>query len=269
MELNCLINSLFSKNKLNHYIRTYEVIPFSHNHGIIEFIDGLASLKSICNELYLKENISIANVTKKYAKTKKIKAQNFKEVIGMFPPRFYKWFEKNFNTPYNWYMARDNYTKTYAVMNIMGWFMGLGDRHADNILFDINVGDTVHVDLNCIFESSKKLSIPERVPFRLTQNVIDAFGVLGLEGTYTNTMNETLELFLKNRNLIISNLLSFVYDPLHEWRIRKEKAPKLVLDVLEKKLSPTDVTLKVEHLNEEASSSTNLSEMYIGWLPFI
>lgn len=28
----------------------------------------------------------------------------------------------------------------------------LGDRHGENILFDSITGDTVHVDLNCLFE---------------------------------------------------------------------------------------------------------------------
>lgn len=269
MELNRLINSLFSKNKSRNHIRTYEVIPFSHNYGIIEFIDGLVSLKAICHDLYSREGISISSVTKKFAKTKKIKAAKYKEVVQIFPPRFYRWFEENFSSPYSWFLARDNYTKTCAVMNIMGWFMGLGDRHADNILFDENVGDLVHVDLNSIFEAAKKLSVPEKVPFRLTQNIVDAFGVLGLEGAYSNSMCETLELFLRNKNIIISNLLSFVYDPLHEWRARKEKAPKQVIESLEKKLAPVDVTSRVELLNEEAISESNLSEMYIGWLPFI
>ena len=28
----------------------------------------------------------------------------------------------------------------------------LGDRHGENILFDSLTGDTVHVDLNCLFD---------------------------------------------------------------------------------------------------------------------
>lgn len=31
-------------------------------------------------------------------------------------------------------------------------FYSLGDRHGENILFDGLSGDTVHVDLNCLFE---------------------------------------------------------------------------------------------------------------------
>lgn len=60
----------------------------------------------------------------------------------------------------------------------------LGDRHGENILFDGMTGDTVHVDLNCLFEKGKTFEIPERVPFRLTHNMVDALGVAGVEGEF-------------------------------------------------------------------------------------
>ena len=58
----------------------------------------------------------------------------------------------------------------------------LGDRHCENILLDTNTGDVVHVDFNCLFEKGKTLETPERVPFRLTQNVVDGLGITGVEG---------------------------------------------------------------------------------------
>lgn len=43
------------------------------------------------------------------------------------------------------------YARTTAVMSMVGYIVGLGDRHGENILFDASCGDTVHVDLNCLF----------------------------------------------------------------------------------------------------------------------
>jgi phosphatidylinositol kinase/protein kinase (PI-3 family) len=43
-------------------------------------------------------------------------------------------------------------------------------------------GATVHVDFNCLFERGKTLETPERVPFRLTQNLVDGLGITGVEG---------------------------------------------------------------------------------------
>ena len=37
------------------------------------------------------------------------------------------------------------------------------------------------------------LAIPEMVPFRLTQNLVDAFGVSGFEGAYRRACEVTLQ----------------------------------------------------------------------------
>jgi serine/threonine-protein kinase ATR len=58
----------------------------------------------------------------------------------------------------------------------------LGDRHCENILLDMNSGAAVHVDFNCLFDKGKQLEVPERVPFRLTQNIVAGLGVTGVEG---------------------------------------------------------------------------------------
>ena len=36
-------------------------------------------------------------------------------------------------------------------MSMVGYILGLGDRHGENILFDSTSGDCVHVDFNCLF----------------------------------------------------------------------------------------------------------------------
>lgn len=33
----------------------------------------------------------------------------------------------------------------------VGYILGLGDRHGENILFDSTTGEAVHVDFNCLF----------------------------------------------------------------------------------------------------------------------
>jgi hypothetical protein len=49
------------------------------------------------------------------------------------------------------YRARTSYIRTTAVMSMVGYMLGLGDRHGENILFDTVSGETIHVDFNCIF----------------------------------------------------------------------------------------------------------------------
>ena len=82
------------------------------------------------------------------------------------PSVFQTWFVQTWPEPSAWLAARMAYSRTLAVMSMIGHVLGwvcclkwrsvanarLGDRHGENILFDSITGDTVHVDLNCLFE---------------------------------------------------------------------------------------------------------------------
>lgn len=46
-------------------------------------------------------------------------------------------------------------------MSMVGFVLGLGDRHAENILIDTLTGDVVHVDFNVLFDKGETLRIPE------------------------------------------------------------------------------------------------------------
>lgn len=100
------------------------------------------------------------------------KREWFKRCIAKNPPIFSNWFRERFTTPHNWYEARNSYVRTTAVMSIVGYILGLGDRHGENILFDSNSGDIVHVDFNCLFNKGELFDVPEIVPFRLTHNMV-------------------------------------------------------------------------------------------------
>lgn len=261
MDLDDLLNKLFDEG---YYIRRYNVIPFTHESGIIEYVPNLCNLKEIVCKYYDNINESIY----KYTRYKKIGGNNMSTLLSQFKPIYNRYLKSTYNDPYQFYTVRESYIKTYAIMNIVGWFIGLGDRHTENIHFDKNTGDTVHVDLNCIFDKAKSLEIPEKVPFRLTQNIVDGFGKLGVEGTYKHTMKYTLRLLKDNRDVIQANLLSFVFDPLFEWA-KKKTEPTKILDVMSQKLDYEDEDEKIEELIEEATDINHLGSMYIGWMSFI
>jgi len=64
---------------------------------------------------------------------------------------------------------------------MIGYIIGLGDRHLDNLLVEFSTGQVVHVDYNVCFEKGRSLRVPERVPFRMTQNIENALGFTGVE----------------------------------------------------------------------------------------
>ena len=58
----------------------------------------------------------------------------------------------------------------------------------------------------------------QRVPFRLTPNLVDAFGISGVEGTFRCTCEVVMRCMRSNHDLLISVLESLLYDPLMDWR---------------------------------------------------
>lgn len=52
---------------------------------------------------------------------------------------------------------------------------------------------------------------------RLTQNMIDGFGVSGPEGVFRRTCEITLDVLRRHRGTILSIMDTFVNDPLVEW----------------------------------------------------
>lgn len=66
----------------------------------------------------------------------------------------------------------------------VGYVVGLGDRHVQNILIDLQTAELVHIDLGVAFEQGRILPTPETVPFRLTRDIVDGMGISGVEGVF-------------------------------------------------------------------------------------
>jgi len=146
-----------------------------------------------------------------------------KQVLSMYPPVLHEWFVEMFPEPSTWLASRLAFGRTAAVMAMVGSILGLGDRHSENILLDTNSGDVVHVDFNCLFEKGKLLETPERVPFRLTQNIVDGLGVTGVEGVFRIACEIVMQLLRDNRDCLMNVLEPFIHDPLVEWEDEKKK----------------------------------------------
>lgn len=89
--------------------------------------------------------------------------------------------------PALWLLARATFMRTTAAWSMAGHVLGLGDRHCDNLLIDIQGGNNVQIDFGHLFDSARDLPYPEVVAFRLSQNMVDSFGVYGVEGGFRTT----------------------------------------------------------------------------------
>ncbi|XP_069036868.1 serine/threonine-protein kinase SMG1 isoform X1 [Lepisosteus oculatus] len=120
-------------------------------------------------------------------------------------------------TPSEWWRVTQSYARSTAVMSMVGYIIGLGDRHLDNVLIDMTTGEVVHIDYNVCFEKGKSLRVPEKVPFRMTHNIETALGVTGVEGIFRLSCEQVIHMMRRGRETLLTLLEAFVYDPLVDW----------------------------------------------------
>jgi PI-3-kinase-related kinase SMG-1 len=116
-----------------------------------------------------------------------------------------------------WWASVQRYSRSTAVMSMVGYVLGLGDRHLDNLLVNVSSGLVAHIDYNVCFEKGRGLRVPERVPFRLTQNLQRALGATGVEGLFRRSCEHALATLRSGRETLLTLLEAFVYDPLLDW----------------------------------------------------
>ena len=116
----------------------------------------------------------------------------------------------------------NGHARSVAVMSMVGYVIGLGDRHLDNILMDFRSGEVVHIDWNVCFEKGSRLKVPEVVPFRMTHTMQAAMGLAGVEGAFRIACEKSLRVLRRNKEALLTLLEAFVYDPLVDWTAEKE-----------------------------------------------
>ena len=73
-------------------------------------------------------------------------------------------------------------------MSMVGYVLGLGDRHPSNLMLDRKSGKVLHIDFGDCFEvAMQREKFPEKVPFRLTRMLVKAMEVSEIEGSFRLT----------------------------------------------------------------------------------
>ncbi len=64
-------------------------------------------------------------------------------------------------------------------MSMVGYILGLGDRHPSNLMLDRLSGKILHIDFGDCFEvAMTREKFPEKIPFRLTRMLVNAMEVV-------------------------------------------------------------------------------------------
>ena len=112
-------------------------------------------------------------------------------------------------------------------MQMVGHVLGLGDRHINNILIDNTSGEVVHIDLGVAFEQGRILPTPEKIPFRLTRDIVDGFGPAGVEGVFRACCEQSITVLRQNSQAVLT-----VLEVMNgNFNIARPEAGKVVLSV--------------------------------------
>ena len=94
----------------------------------------------------------------------------------------------------SWVKHIISFSKTTGLMSIVGYIIGLGDRHPLNIMIQRSTGKVIHVDFGDCFEVTReRVQFAETVPFRLTRMMISVLGPPSIDGSFRKTCESTFK----------------------------------------------------------------------------
>ncbi|KAF6172500.1 hypothetical protein GIB67_007013 [Kingdonia uniflora] len=233
MQLFGLVNTLLGNSRKTAEkdlsIQRYSVIPLSPNSGLIGWVPNCDTLHSLIRE---------------YREARKITLNQEHKLMQGFAPDYdhlpliakvevfqhallntegndlsrVLWLKSR--TSEVWLDRRTNYTRSLAVMSMVGYLLGLGDRHPSNLMLHRYSGKILHIDFGDCFEASmNREKFPEKVPFRLTRMLVKAMEVSGIEGNFRSTCENVMQVLRTNKDSVMAMMEAFVHDPLINWRL--------------------------------------------------
>lgn len=233
MQLFGLVNTLLGNSRKTAEkdlsIQRYAVIPLSPNSGLIGWVPNCDTLHQLIRE---------------YRDARKITLNQEHKLMLSFAPDYdhlplvakvevfeyalhntegddlarVLWLKSR--TSEVWLVRRTNYTRSLAVMSMVGYLLGLGDRHPSNLMLHRYSGKILHIDFGDCFEASMtREKFPEKVPFRLTRMLVKAMEVSGIEGNFRSTCENVMQVLRTNKDSVMAMMEAFVHDPLINWRL--------------------------------------------------
>ncbi|CAE6426128.1 unnamed protein product [Rhizoctonia solani] len=235
MQLFGLVNTLLSQDpdsfKRALHIQRYPIVPLAPNVGLMGWVQQTETLHVLIRDyretrrilLNIEYRLMLQMAPDYESLTLIQKVEVFEYALDNTTGQdLYRilWL-KSVNSE-EWLERRTTYTRSLAVTSMVGYILGLGDRHPSNLLIHRITGKIVHVDFGDCFEvAMNREKYPEKVPFRLTRMLTKAMEVSGIkgQGSYRNTCVITMEVLRGNRESLLAVLEAFVWDPLINWRL--------------------------------------------------
>lgn len=152
--------------------------------------------------------------------------KNFTDICKHIQPVLHHFFFEYFHNPGVWFERRMAYAHSLATTSMIGYILGIGDRHVSNILMDKSTAELIHIDFGIAFEQGRCLPTPELIPFRLTRDMVSALGPSGVEGVYRKSCEKTMDVLRQNKSTILTIVEVLLHDPLYAWSLTSDQASR-------------------------------------------
>lgn len=220
MQLFGLCNTLLAndsecyKRHLN--IQRYPAIPLSQNSGLLGWVPNSDTVHQLIRE-YRESRKILLNIEHRIMLQMAPDYDNLTlmqkvEVFGYALDNttgqdLYRVLWLKSKSSEAWLDRRTNYTRSLGVMSMVGYILGLGDRHPSNLMLDRITGKIIHIDFGDCFEvAMKREKYPERVPFRLTRMLTYAMEVSNIEGSFRTTCEHVMRVLRDNKESVMAVL---------------------------------------------------------------
>ena len=239
MQLFGLVNTLLTndtesfKRHLN--IQPYPAIPLSQQSGILGWVPNSETMHNLIKDyrehrrilLNIEHRIMLQMAPDFDNLTLMQKVEVFSYAMDNTTGKdLYRVLWLKSKSSEAWLERRTTYTRSLATMSMVGYILGLGDRHPSNLLIDKNTGQVVHIDFGDCFEvAMHREKYPERVPFRLTRMLTFAMEVSNIDGSYKISCEAVMRVIRSNKESLMAVLEAFIHDPLLNWRLGRRESP--------------------------------------------
>jgi phosphatidylinositol kinase/protein kinase (PI-3 family) len=268
-------------------IACYTILPLTRDAGLIKWVTGADTMHQMVVEDRRVRGVSMTQETEicrelcdcEFRSLNALqRLELFQEVAAVAPARElfeYMWLKAP--NAAAWVARTEQFTLSSALMSIVGYVIGLGDRHPSNIRVVKESGNVVHIDFGESFDSAKMRAVnAERVPFRLTRMIVNALEGSVSDGKYFTRCIAVMQIMRKHRVMLATQITLFLREQL-QIAATKLESHVAVLEKVLRKLDGTAETNGGEEIEVEklvglliqtAENPQNYVRHYPGWCPF-
>lgn len=166
MQLFGLVNALLERDRQTRKhdlrIQRYAISPLSHNCGLVGWVPHTDTLHSLIRDYRQSKkmplNLEHREMTKLAPDFEMLTVMQKVEVFCSALRRtkgggndLYDILWLKSTSSEEWLERRTKFTRSLAVMSMVGYILGLGDRHPSNLMLDKRSGRVLHIDFGTLY----------------------------------------------------------------------------------------------------------------------